>query len=112
MASAILPLLCAVDESPRTARERGATRCIADGERWLATVSNERKWRGERRVGTRSTAAAVERGLRSERRAALLVGVTFQPSRLGLPVRQGRVIISDWHLDLRQTLGVEYQVLR
>src|SRR6185295_2348078 len=39
-------------------------------------------------------------------------GVTFESWRPGLPVRQGSVSIPDWHLDLRQTLGVEYLLLR
>src|SRR5258705_3225403 len=49
---------------------------------------------------------------RSPRCGSALVGVTSKPSRVGLPVRQGRVIISDWHFHLRQVLVVEYLVLR
>src|SRR5215831_6959996 len=41
-----------------------------------------------------------------------LVGVTLQPWRLGLPVRQPGIVIANRHLDLRQTLSVEYFVLR
>ncbi len=41
-----------------------------------------------------------------------LVRVAFKPWRPGLPVRQGSVSITDRHLDLRQTLGVEHFVLR
>src|SRR4029453_14801720 len=41
-----------------------------------------------------------------------LVWVGLQPSRLRLPVRQRGVVISNGHLDLRQTLSVEYSVLR
>src|SRR5712691_13068866 len=41
-----------------------------------------------------------------------LVGVTLKPSRPRLPVRQPAVFITNRHLDLRQTLFVEYLVLR
>src|ERR1700674_556371 len=41
-----------------------------------------------------------------------LVGVTLKPWRPGLPVRQPGVVIANRHLDLRQTLFVEYFVLR
>src|SRR4029453_15367340 len=41
-----------------------------------------------------------------------LVWVALQPSRLRLPVRQRGVVISNGHLYLRQTLSVEYSVLR
>src|SRR5215469_7948079 len=41
-----------------------------------------------------------------------LVGVTLKPWRPGLPVRQPGVVIANRHLDLRQTLFVEYLVLR
>src|SRR5262245_35066834 len=41
-----------------------------------------------------------------------LVRVAFKPYRPGLPIRQGSVSITDRHLDLRQTLGVEHFVLR
>src|SRR5215469_16181832 len=41
-----------------------------------------------------------------------LAGVTLKPWRPGLPVRQPGVIIANRHLDLRQTLFVEYFVLR
>src|SRR5882672_9655520 len=44
--------------------------------------------------------------------ASLSVGVTFEPCRPGLPVRQGRVCIPDWHFYLRQTLGLKYLILR
>src|SRR5205814_7460196 len=47
--------------------------------------------------------------MRSEER---LVRITFKPRRPGLPLRQGSVSIPDWHFYLRQTLGVEYLVLR
>src|SRR5215467_558819 len=43
---------------------------------------------------------------------AALVGVTLKPSRPGLPLMQLGVIIANRHLDLRQTLFVEYLVLR
>ena len=45
-------------------------------------------------------------------RSQCLVRVTFKPWRPGLPLRQGSVFIPDWHFYLRQTLGVEYLVLR
>src|ERR1041385_9288632 len=41
-----------------------------------------------------------------------LVGVTFEPWRAGLPIRKGSVFITNWHLDLRQTLGVQCLVVR
>ena len=41
-----------------------------------------------------------------------LMRVAFQPWRPGLPLRQASVILADWHLHLRQTLGVEDLVLR
>src|SRR5262249_12965548 len=41
-----------------------------------------------------------------------LVGVTLKPRRVGLPFMQLGVTIANRHLDLRQTLFVEYQVLR
>src|SRR5262245_47067664 len=41
-----------------------------------------------------------------------LVRVAFKPWRPGLPLRQGSVFITNRHLDLRQTLGVEHFVLR
>src|SRR5262245_40751153 len=41
-----------------------------------------------------------------------LVGVPLKPSRIGLPLRQWRVIVTNRHLDLRQTLSVDYLVLR
>src|SRR5262249_18329675 len=41
-----------------------------------------------------------------------LVGVTLKPARPWLPVRQPAVLIANRHLDLRQTLFVEYFVLR
>ena len=41
-----------------------------------------------------------------------LVGVTFEPWRPGLPIRQGSVFVTNWHLDLRQTLGVQCLVFR
>jgi hypothetical protein len=41
-----------------------------------------------------------------------LVGVTLKPSRPVLPVRQPGVVIANRHLDFRQTLFVEYFVLR
>src|SRR5260370_20559899 len=44
--------------------------------------------------------------------SVVLVGVTLKPSRPGLPVGQPGVIIANRHLDLRQTLFVEYCVLR
>src|SRR5260370_26676722 len=44
--------------------------------------------------------------------SVVLVGVTLKPSRPGLPVRQPGVVIANRHLDLRQTLFVEYFVLR
>jgi hypothetical protein len=40
-----------------------------------------------------------------------LVGVTLKPRRAGLPVRQPGVVIAMRHLDLWQTLFVEYFVL-
>src|SRR6478672_1154100 len=40
------------------------------------------------------------------------VGVTLKPSRPGLPVGQPGVTFANRHLDLRQTLFVEYRVLR
>src|SRR6059036_846458 len=42
----------------------------------------------------------------------VLVRVTFKPSRPGLPLGQGSVSVPDRHFYLRQTLGVEYLVLR
>src|ERR1700720_3568913 len=44
--------------------------------------------------------------------AVRLIGVTLKPWRAGLPVRQPGVVIANRHLDLRQTLFVEYFVLR
>src|SRR3954468_20940690 len=41
-----------------------------------------------------------------------LVGVTLKPWRVRLPVMLLGVIIANRHLDLRQTLFVEYLVLR
>src|SRR5205823_1424982 len=41
-----------------------------------------------------------------------LVGVSLEPWRPGLPLRQPGVFIANRHLDLRQTLLVEYLVLR
>src|SRR5262245_35000177 len=41
-----------------------------------------------------------------------LVGITLKPWRVGLPVMPVGEIIADRHLDLRQTLSVEYLVLR
>src|SRR5438445_6443111 len=40
------------------------------------------------------------------------IGVALKPWRPGLPVRQPGVTIANRHLDLRQTLFVEYCVLR
>src|SRR5260370_26306694 len=44
--------------------------------------------------------------------SVVLVGVTLKPWRPGLPVRQPGIVIANRHLDLRQTLFVEYLVLR
>src|SRR6185503_1109580 len=41
-----------------------------------------------------------------------LLRVAFEPWRSGLPLRQRRVFIADWHLHLRQALSVEYLLLR
>src|SRR5438874_5242953 len=46
------------------------------------------------------------------RTLASLVGVTLKPCLPRLPLRQPGVVVADRHLDLRQTLFVEYLVLR
>src|SRR5262245_53743629 len=48
----------------------------------------------------------------SARPAFQLEGITLEPWRLGLPLMQLGVIFANRHLDLRQTLFVEYLVLR
>src|SRR5438874_54844 len=87
---------------------------MPDG-RWIASVRN---WSGKRSGDVAPTLDkckqhhATIRGQPATIKHDGLVGVTLEPWRPGLPVRQPGVVIADRHLDLRQTLFVEYLVLR
>src|SRR6266536_5234039 len=68
-------------------------------------VSSSTRYRAGRVIGV-----SVQRITPSERGVhdrPTLVGITFEPWRPGLPIRQGSVFVTNGHLDLRQTLGVQ-----